>query len=203
VTRCSPLEAESRGLVTSLFVFKVVVRPFLLSSSIRRKIRADSIEQFGFSVMPCTRCKAKKVECKMLEGSRKCQTCTRLGRVCDSNGVPLLSLSRMVSEDRRLEKEEEEAEEAFLVQQAKLNESLARLTRLRRQRRLLRQKGERLAAEAAMADEVADRVDETAALAEEAETVFDINSLAYSDVCLAEDVDWLAVLSSAPVGGNQ
>ena len=161
-------------------------------SAVRRQKRYLAIERFGFSVMPCTRCKSKRVECKMVEGGRKCQTCTLVGRPCDSNGVPLFSrwwlflprsfvpltfvpVSRMVEEDERLEREEEKAEAELLQKQASLNEAISKLARLRRQRRLLKAKGGAAVVSA----------ERDASAEEVSEAVADVQSLVHSDV-----VDW-------------
>lgn len=55
-------------------------------------VLAAAIEEFGFEVMPCSRCVAHGRVCKMLDkGSKKCGFCTERGRPCDVTGVPLNS----------------------------------------------------------------------------------------------------------------
>ena len=59
--------------------------------TITRHLTAAGIDQFGYEVMPCSRCEKRGVPCKMLEGHLKCGLCTSLGRPCDVTGTPLSS----------------------------------------------------------------------------------------------------------------
>ena len=55
-------------------------------------VLAAAIEEFGFEVMPCSRCISHGRVCKMLDNSsKKCGFCTDKGRPCDVTGVPLHS----------------------------------------------------------------------------------------------------------------
>ena len=55
--------------------------------TVNRQVRAIAIDQFGFLVMPCSRCSSRGVQCKMMNGAKKCGLCTRLGRPCEVSGV--------------------------------------------------------------------------------------------------------------------
>ncbi|KAH8653047.1 hypothetical protein BGZ61DRAFT_541678 [Ilyonectria robusta] len=84
-------------------------------------VLAAAIKEFGFEVMPYSRCIAHGRVCKMLDnGSKKCGFCTDKGRPCDGTGIPLHSLTRVISEARRLGDKELELEEEFLKKRAAL-----------------------------------------------------------------------------------
>ncbi|KAG7403351.1 hypothetical protein Forpe1208_v016369 [Fusarium oxysporum f. sp. rapae] len=93
-------------------------------STIRRHKAADGIDQFGFEVMPCSRCEKRGAICKMVEGKKKCGLCVRLGRPCDVTGTPLNSLTRIITEAKRLDQREAEAEELL----SRRREAFARLS---------------------------------------------------------------------------
>lgn len=108
-----------------------------LSSTERRKIAASDIEEFGFEVMPCSRCFDLGLTCKLLGGKKRCQECLESNATCDGKEIPIDSIARIGREKRRLELQEEEEEQ-------RLAESVARLARLRKLRRLLHDKGIKL-----------------------------------------------------------
>lgn len=100
-------------------------------------VLAAAIKEFGFEVMPYSRCIAHGRVCKMLDnGSKKCGFCTDKGRPCDGTGIPLHSrksksglvvflakmrvVTRVISEARRLGDKELELEEEFLKKRAAL-----------------------------------------------------------------------------------
>ncbi|KAJ4175730.1 hypothetical protein NW767_015685 [Fusarium falciforme] len=166
------------------------------SQTLNRQDRAVAIDQFGFLVMPCSRCSFRGVQCKMMKGAKKCGLCTRLGRPCDVSGVPLHCLSRVTEEDKRLEVEEAEAESHFLARrealrraQREFDASLDALESLRRKRRVLKSQGE------AMIHSVSDPSEESAEVGREAsEATFDLQSLVHSDVdWSAIGVDWASL----------
>ncbi|KJK83615.1 hypothetical protein H634G_00847 [Metarhizium anisopliae BRIP 53293] len=139
-------------------------------STLRNDRLADSIESFGYDVMPCSFCSARGLRCKMIERSSKCG-----------------EFGRIISESKRLDQEEERAEEQMLKAQAELNEALARLARLRRQKRQLVTKGQqmtRLGLQSLDALEEEER--------RESEAVIDAQSLGAIDV-----LDWNAVFGDA------
>lgn len=137
-------------------------------STLRRHRLADLIASRGFDVMPCSRCLDRGLRCQMAEHhSSKCSECVRAGRPCDGQGVALNScecgiflvvsrmltctVSRIVSESRRLDSAEESAEQLLLQRraalrkaQAEMDEALDRLERLRRQKRQLQSKGKEM-----------------------------------------------------------
>ncbi|KAL2196648.1 hypothetical protein P885DRAFT_37161 [Corynascus similis CBS 632.67] len=118
------------------------------SKSSQRAALAAAIDELGYEVMPCSFCHSRGLRCKMIERSSRCGECVRRGRSCDGSGVPVSSLSRIVDESKRLDREEQDAKESFRLERAALleaqqcmDESLARLDRIRRQKRLLLTKG--------------------------------------------------------------
>lgn len=101
---------------------------------------AVAIESSGrTSEMPCTRCFRQNMACKMDERSSRCAECVRAGRSCDGNFVAS-SLSRLLAQQRKLEAEEEDAEEAFFLLQTQLSTAANRLARLRRMKKVLKEK---------------------------------------------------------------
>lgn len=84
----------------------------------------------------------------MIENSSKCHECTRAACACDGSGDPLQSLQRIQEEHCRLAREEVIAEERFLELQRRhqdeMNEAIARLIRLRKQKEMARSQGVKL-----------------------------------------------------------
>ena len=83
----------------------------------------------------CSRCLEKDLECRVLPNAVRCGECIKSvgsGR-CDVYGHSAGDWSRVNSEEERLELEEEKAANAMA-------EAAARLARLRRQKRVLREK---------------------------------------------------------------
>jgi hypothetical protein len=129
-------------------------------------VRADalyrSILQSGVATMPCTFCFNNNLSCVVQQGSLRCAECTRSKRSCD--GVDIVAPCELLAsvswrclfltipvlnnleEQRRLEAAEEETEE----QLAALN---AKLARIRRQKRLARQRGSQLFARGAQEED--------------------------------------------------
>jgi len=69
-------------------------------STLRNDRLADSIELFGYDVMPCSFCSSRGLRCRMIERSSKCGECVRRGRSCDATGVAVNSrkwFGRLVS----------------------------------------------------------------------------------------------------------
>ncbi|KAG8417829.1 hypothetical protein J3458_005288 [Metarhizium acridum] len=144
--------------------------------------------------MPCSFCSARGFRCKMIERSLKCGECVRRGRSCDASGVAINSLGRIISESKRLNREEESAEEllasrreALRQAQADLDESLNRLERLRKQKRQLLSKGNEMTR---LGLQSLDELDEEER--RESEAVIDAQSLGAIDV-----LDWNAVFGDA------
>jgi len=91
--------------------------------------------------MPCSRCFKNNLPCRIEKNkSDRCAECTRLGRVCDGSSVAS-ALTRLLADQERLELEEEKAEKELFVLQTKLQTMMNRLVRLRRQKRILKDRG--------------------------------------------------------------
>ncbi|KAI1286517.1 hypothetical protein F5Y03DRAFT_146408 [Xylaria venustula] len=94
--------------------------------------------------MPCSRCFDRSLECKMMDGVTRCKECVRAGRTCDGSGISFASANNVVSEHHRLEREEKEAEKELVRVKEDLNTVLGRLSRLRQQRRFLKEKATKM-----------------------------------------------------------
>ncbi|KAI0388215.1 hypothetical protein F5Y17DRAFT_453661 [Xylariaceae sp. FL0594] len=81
--------------------------------------------------MPCSYCSSRQLSCLMVEDVSRCQECVRRGRSCDGSGVSLAILQKTIAESDRLRNEEEKAEQD-------LSMVLARLERIRQQRKFHR-----------------------------------------------------------------
>lgn len=112
-----------------------------------RSILFDSISLLGVSAdMPCTHCFKNKKACRMVERSSRCQECVRRGRQCD--GVLVASsLERLLSQQRKLEAEEDEANdnlgtlyEKMTELQSQLSSAMGRLSRIRKIRSQVKNK---------------------------------------------------------------
>lgn len=97
--------------------------------------------------MPCTPCFRRKTPCRMAENSSRCAECVRVGRPCDGVLVGS-SLERTHAALEKVEVQVDEAEDQLARAQQKAleahreaSEALARLTRLRQQKRFLRDRG--------------------------------------------------------------
>ncbi|KAL0942644.1 uncharacterized protein CTRU02_200530 [Colletotrichum truncatum] len=127
-------------------------------STLRRYRRSLNIAENGFEVMPCRRCRSKGLRCKMLPGSLVCGECVAVGgtrRSCNASDDAICQRSansyiveRLMVESRRLDDEEEETEELFRKRmealqkaQAEVNETLAKLDRVRKAKRIVFKKG--------------------------------------------------------------
>lgn len=94
---------------------------------------------------------------------------------------------RLNRESDRLEQAEEEAEEKLLKAQQEVNEAIARLSRIRRQKRLLRERG---------IQSIVDGMDSSAGdiiAREEDAAVLDVQSFGGADV-----IDWSLVFDPLP-----
>ncbi|KAI0388191.1 hypothetical protein F5Y17DRAFT_453790 [Xylariaceae sp. FL0594] len=108
--------------------------------------------------MPCSRCFKKSLKCVVSSKSSRCSECVRTGVTCDGPELTLERVEKWKSDVQRLNREEEEAEKG--LEQAKrdldeakrgLDEKLVRLARIREQQRLLRKRGDDMAARASHA----------------------------------------------------
>ncbi|KAF6805927.1 hypothetical protein CSOJ01_09150 [Colletotrichum sojae] len=127
--------------------------------------------------MPCSNCRSRGLRCLLLPDCDICGTCHRLGIPCNASEDAICTrtlvssvlflvkadsvVNRLVAESDRLNKEEEVEEakfreraallqqkaEAYRKAQSELNESLAKLERLREQKRMVFKKGRVVSAE--------------------------------------------------------
>jgi hypothetical protein len=111
--------------------------PPVRSSSNRRSDLFVRSVSFGGEMIPCTACEKKGFRCvKLSEGASRCAECIRRGLSrCDAGGpVP----SDWVSLDRAKETLEREEEEAQEEHERLVASGLAKIRRIRAQRRFLR-----------------------------------------------------------------
>lgn len=102
--------------------------------------------------MPCTYCFKKGLgpKCQMLEGASRCQECVRRARPCD--GVLVASsLGKLLAQRKKLDTEEEEANEALVALhtqmvelQSQLSAAVGRLSRIRKIRDRVKDKSSEL-----------------------------------------------------------
>jgi hypothetical protein len=119
--------------------------------TLERKSLTARVRQHGlFADMPCSYCSKHKKSCLMKEDSTRCGECSRRGRSCDGILVGS-SLARAMKEEERLAKEEELMEEKILANQREAeriaketSEAVAKLLRLRKQRKFIKSKGDDL-----------------------------------------------------------
>ena len=91
-----------------------IKKPKRSKSTEKRLTLTALIEESGVSVMPCGYYKSHRLHCKMLEGVSRYYECVRRGRSYDNAGAPTSSLSRIASEQQRLKREEEAAEQKLI-----------------------------------------------------------------------------------------
>ena len=123
-----------------------------------RAVKSEYIRSFGFESVPCSRCFDTSNRCFVVDGINRCDGCFLSGRACDCPRVAMSSrmlapsfwsalvltflvVQRINSELKRLEEEEARAEALMEERQRQLNESLARISRLRKMQRMLKSKG--------------------------------------------------------------
>lgn len=109
------------------------------------------VAAFGNPIMPCSNCVRRKMEdsCVLNPAkSNRCDPCIKSGISCDGHGLSVAAARKIVDEKRRLEREEEVAEDELINLQAEstrihneMNAQFAKITRLRRQRRMVEVKG--------------------------------------------------------------
>nr|XP_036577782.1 uncharacterized protein CTRU02_12302 [Colletotrichum truncatum]KAF6784841.1 hypothetical protein CTRU02_12302 [Colletotrichum truncatum] len=89
------------------------------------------VEHRGYDAMPCSPCFQHHRVCKMdLANSKRC-----------SDGDMANALNRCFREQKKVKQEEQEAEEALEILQTQLAAALGRLSRLRKQKRFLKERG--------------------------------------------------------------
>lgn len=122
------------------------------SSQFRHRL-ADRIESTGvFAMVSCSRCVKKQLPCKLSSLNKKCANCVRSNcSSCEPENLPLPDFSKIDKEMSRLERMEDEEEARLRVEEdmaeaALLRARLARekLSKLRKQKKLLRRKEQEL-----------------------------------------------------------
>ncbi|KAJ4029594.1 hypothetical protein NW761_013744 [Fusarium oxysporum] len=97
---------------------------------------SEYIVKFGDEIMLCSRYFRKGLSYQVKgDQSHRCQNCTEAKVVCDGSGVA--SYQKNIKARVKLEKEEKQAEKA-------LKAAMAKLARIRSQKRLLKKKGDKL-----------------------------------------------------------
>lgn len=111
-----------------------------------RHLKGDHINSVGsLAMVACKACHKGNLVCKMSSLSTKCGNCERRGiKICDPLEPPLPNFSRLDKEMDRLARMEEEAELAEEKAMEALQAARAKLLRLRKQRRFLKRKEQRL-----------------------------------------------------------
>ena len=145
------------------------------------------IDSFGVDIMPCSFCESRHLRCQMMEGVSRCKECVRRGRSCDGVFVAS-SIQKVLAAEERLKLEEEQTEEKLLAAQQALNEAVARLLRIRKQRASLKTRGVDLAKRCASSLDELDAQEQA-----EAEAAIDVQAGGAMDV-----VDWSAVFHADP-----
>ncbi|EGU79255.1 hypothetical protein HZS61_001906 [Fusarium oxysporum f. sp. conglutinans] len=121
------------------------------TSTDNRKSLHILVAAFGNPIMPCSNCVSRKMADACVidpNKSNRCDPCVKSGYSCDGHGLSVAAARKIVDEKRRLEREEEAAEDELIKLQAEstrihneMNTQFAKITRLRRQRRQVEVKG--------------------------------------------------------------
>ncbi|RKK11987.1 hypothetical protein BFJ65_g13865 [Fusarium oxysporum f. sp. cepae] len=133
--------------------------------------------------MPCSRCFRQKLTC-VTKGDQSscCGNCVDAKEICDGAGVASY-LTRNMKECKKLEKYEQEAEEA-------LEKAMARLAWIRKMKRRLKQQGDELFARGMQSLEDAE---DSAAVPAESLAISDVQSLGAVDL-----TDWASIFADVP-----
>lgn len=179
-----------------------------LSASLQRRYRqADRIEDTGvFAMVACTRCTKNKLPCKLSSLHKKCGNCVRYNSaVCEPDVVPLPDYSKIDAEMERLEVLEEKEEALLRVEEDLAEGALLRarqarekLSKLRKQKKLLRRKEQKLFDEGMSTVEELEALEAREELAQEAASVNPETPLG------AATVDWSVLWNIEPesAGGS-
>ncbi|EXA29937.1 hypothetical protein FOVG_18616 [Fusarium oxysporum f. sp. pisi HDV247] len=99
------------------------------------------VAAFRNPIMPCSNCVRRKMEDSCVLNPAKsnyCNPCIKSGISCDGYGLSVAATRKIVNEKRRLEREEEIAEDELINLQAEstriyneINTQFAKITRLR------------------------------------------------------------------------
>lgn len=118
------------------------------SAQFRHRL-ADRIESTGvLAMVSCSRCAKKQLPCKLSSLNQKCANCVRANCAsCEPENQPLPDFSKIDKEMSRLEQLEDEEEARLRVEEDMAEAALQRarqarekLSRLRKQKKLLRRK---------------------------------------------------------------
>jgi hypothetical protein len=104
------------------------------NQQVDRKRLSEFIEAFGFIMPSCNSCRQHGRQCIVAEGKDRCSECALRGYAnCNPGGTSSDAYARVLREKTRLDKERASAEED-------LERAMARLQRIRRQEKFLREK---------------------------------------------------------------
>jgi hypothetical protein len=121
--------------------------------------QSEKIRKYGFPVdFPCEYCVSKNQSCIMDSKSRNCASCTRRGRKCEKRFHSANEWNRLQEEEDRISRELREAEssvmssneaQALLLRQLseialQQSEALAKVQRLRKQQKFLKERGSKM-----------------------------------------------------------
>ncbi|KAF3769217.1 hypothetical protein M406DRAFT_224058, partial [Cryphonectria parasitica EP155] len=103
-----------------------------------------TIDLQNFEIMLCSFYILKRLECKIIEDTKRyfCYICW--GCSCNGFSIPVNALFRITIKLDCLDREELDAEEVLLKLQFKLGKATARLVRLRKQKRSLRNRSAKI-----------------------------------------------------------
>lgn len=115
-------------------------------STIHRRATGNRINQIGVVAMvSCKYCAKKGWECKLSSLHKQCGNCVSNGIVkCEPVDLAPPNFQKLDKEMERLEKLEEEAEAAEEAAISAMKAARAKLTRLRKQKRLLKRREQKL-----------------------------------------------------------
>ncbi|PNP61357.1 hypothetical protein FNYG_13909 [Fusarium nygamai] len=112
------------------------------TSTDNRKSLHILVAAFRNPIMPCSNCVRREIEDSCIldpAKSNRCDPCVKSGFSCDGHGLSVAAARKIVDEKRRLEREEEAAEDELIKLQAEstriyneMNTQFAKITRLRR-----------------------------------------------------------------------
>lgn len=200
-----------------LFLVLLTMSQRVSRKSVQRAALASLIEETGTEVMPCTNCFRRKKVCRISEDSSRCSECVKIGRSCDGTSVAssrmspywdvllsanIFTVKQSMREKRRLDSELARSE-------LELQEALARVTRLRRQRDAVQSRTRELFNRGMRDLDESDGVrSQEEAILDEQQAIGTAQSLGAVGV-----IDWSAILpevdlfgaegaGAAPVGGN-
>ncbi|KAK2730816.1 hypothetical protein FQN57_004057 [Myotisia sp. PD_48] len=112
-------------------------------STIRKRALADRIEKFGYiMVRRCSRCAHLGKTCVLAQGSQRCSECVRGGKSrCNASSLTSgIDWDKLIRLSDQLEQEEAAARASAAALSLQISEAFAKISRLEKQRKLLRDK---------------------------------------------------------------